>query len=100
MAGLEDIGAGETQEGIGIIREFGDLAADTVLDEAALAKVFGRHRVSIKRAVERGELPPPVRLLGCPVWTIQAIRDHMAHRLEQAKREAERMNRKIAQLGA
>ena len=87
-------------DGIGIIHAFGDLAPDTVLDEAALARLFGRHRVSVRRAVERGELPPPVRLFGCPAWTVQVLRDHMAERLEKAKREVEKQNRKIAQLGA
>ena len=37
-----------------------------------MAAIFGKHRVSIKRAVERDELPQPVRLMGQPVWTARA----------------------------
>ena len=85
---------------LGIVRTLGDLAPDTIVSEAALAKVFARHRVSIKRAVERGELPPPIRLFGEPVWTIRALRDHMAERLDKAKKDTEKMARKIAQLSS
>ncbi|HPC94985.1 MAG TPA: hypothetical protein PLU87_08595 [Sedimentisphaerales bacterium] len=84
----------------GIIKELGDLSPDTVLSEAALATIFGRHRVSIKRAVERGELPPSVRLFGEPVWTVQSLRDHMNRRLEAAKKEAEQLQRRISQISA
>jgi len=84
----------------GVIRELGDLPADTVLSEEAMAKMFSRHRVSIKRAIERGELPPSVRLFGEPVWTVQSLRDHMNRRLEIAKREAEHLARRISQNSA
>jgi len=89
----------ETQEAMntGIIRELGELPPDTVLSEEALAKMFSRHRVSIKRAVERGELPPSVRLFGEPVWTVQALRDHVNRRLEAAQRDTERLQRRISQ---
>jgi hypothetical protein len=89
-----------TNSNLGIIRQLGDLPPDTVLSEEALAKLFNRHRVSIKRAVERGELPPSVRLFGEPVWTVQALRDHMNRRLETAKKEAEQLARRISQNGA
>jgi len=85
---------------IRIIKELGDLAPDTVISEDALAKIFDRHKVSVKRAVERGELPPSVRLFGEPVWTVRALRDHMNKRLEAAKKEAEQLERKISQMSA
>jgi hypothetical protein len=86
-----------TNSNLGIIRQLGDLPPDTVLSEEALAKLFHRHRVSIKRAVERGELPPSVRLFGEPVWTVQALRDHMNRRLATAQKEAEQLARRISQ---
>ncbi len=73
----------------GIIRELGDLPAETIISEQALAKIFDRHRVSVRRAVERGELPPSIRLFGEPVWTVEVLRDHLAKRLDQAKKESE-----------
>ena len=84
----------------GIIKELGDLSPDTVICEEAMAKIFDRHRVSIKRAVERGELPPSVRLFGEPVWTVRALREHLAKRLEAAKKDAEQLQRRISQVSA
>jgi len=83
-----------------IVRELGDLPPDAVVSEAALAKIFDRHRVSIKRAVERGELPPSIRLFGEPVWTVRALREHLSKRLEAAKKEAEQLQRRISQMSA
>ena len=85
---------------VGIIKELGDLPPDTILSEEALSKIFSRHRVSIKRAVERGELPPSIRLFGEPVWTVQALREHMNKRLETARKEAEQLQRRISQMSA
>lgn len=84
----------------GIIRELGDLSAETILSEQALSKIFDRHRVSIKRAVERGELPPSVRLFGEPVWTVRALREHLAKRLDAAKKESEQLQKKINKFSA
>ena len=85
---------------IGIILELGDLPAETVISEQALAKIFNRHRVSIKRAIERGELPPSIRLFGEPVWTIKAIQEHLSERLEQAKKDSEKLQKKFNELSA
>jgi hypothetical protein len=85
---------------IGIIKELGDLAPDTVISEDAMARIFSRHKVSVKRAVERGELPPSIRLFGEPVWTVRALREHLSNRLEAAKKEAEKLQRRISQMNA
>jgi len=84
----------------GIIRELGDLPAEAVVSEQALAKIFDRHRLSIKRAVERGELPPSVRLFGEPVWTVKALREHLGKRLDKAKKESEQLQEKINKFSA
>ena len=89
-----------TNKDFEIVRALGDLPADSVVTEDGLAKMFDRHGVSVRRAVERGELPPSVRLFGKPVWTIGILRNHMSRRLEQAQKEADRLNQKISQLGA
>jgi hypothetical protein len=90
----------EAQEGIefGVIRKLGDLPPDAIISEDGLAKLLGRHRVSIRRAVKRGELPPSVRQFGKSVWTIEALRDHMNKRLEAARKEAERSQQRISRL--
>lgn len=78
--------------------ELGDLSEDTVISEGNLADMLGKHRVSIKRAVKRGELPPPTRLMGKPVWTVSAIRKHLNGRLDDAKREYEQLDARLAKL--
>jgi len=90
----------EQTNNLGIIRELGDLPGEAIVGERALAKIFRRHRVSIKRAVERGELPPNVRLFGEPVWTVQTLRDHLAKRLDAARKESEQVQKKINELSA
>ncbi len=44
----------------GIVRQLGDLPDGTIINEEALAKMFDRCQVSIKRAIQRGELPAPL----------------------------------------
>ena len=82
----------------GVIPELGELGEGAVITEAALARMLQRHQVTLKRAVQRGELPPPVRLLGGPVWTVGAIVRHLEARLTAAAKDAERTERKIQQL--
>ena len=84
----------------GIVRELGDLPADAVVSEQALARIFDRHKISIKRAVERGELPPSVRLFGESVWTVKALRDHLAERLGAARKESKQLQKRISQFSA
>jgi hypothetical protein len=87
-----------TEIDAGIFKELGELSPGAVISEQGLAKIFSRHKVSIKRAVERGELPPSVRLLGEPVWTIKSLQDHLNKRMEAAQKEADRMKEKINKL--
>jgi predicted DNA-binding transcriptional regulator AlpA len=82
----------------GIIVALADLGAGALISEEALAHLLGRHRASVKRAVRRGELPPPVRFLGRPTWTAGAILRHMEDRLEKAAREAEKAARRAESL--
>ncbi len=84
----------------GIIAALAELPADAIVDEAGLARVFHRHPVSIKRAIRRGELPAGVRLFGKQTWTAKAVLDHLNRRLEEAKKDAERLQRRISQLSA
>ena len=75
--------------GQGICAELGTLPQGAVITEKALAALLGRTAKSIKRAVTRGELPPPVRILGEPRWTVGAILRHIDKRLEVAAHEVE-----------
>lgn len=82
----------------GIVRELGDLPPGAIVEEEALARMFHRHPVSIQRAVKRGELPAPARIMGKPCWTVKAILDHVSKRLDAAQREAEKTAAKFLKL--
>ncbi len=82
----------------GIVKELGELPPGAIVEEEALARMFHCHKVSVKRAAERGELPAPARLMGKPRWTAGAIIDHISKRLEQAQREREKLAAKFLKL--
>ena len=88
----------KAEDSLGIICELGSLPPGAIVSEEGLARIFQRHHVSIKRAVQRGELPPSVRLFGEPVWTVAAIQDHLKNRLETARKESEQMAKKSFKL--
>ena len=81
-----------------VVLEIGQLPAGAIIMEEDLARIFGRHPVSVKRAVARGELPPPARLFGKPSWTAGAILAHLEGRLEAAKRDAEKAAARFARM--
>jgi hypothetical protein len=79
----------EAQSLPGIVAVLGEMKPGTIVTEEGLAQIFKRHVVSVKRAVERGELPPPCRLFGVRVWTVRALIRYIEHRLAKAMQEAE-----------
>lgn len=82
----------------GIIVALDQLGPNALVNESALARLLGCHPVTVKRAVRRGELPPPVRLMGKPTWTVGAILAHFDKRLEITAKEAEKAARKVEAL--
>ena len=84
----------------GVMQELGKLPAGAIVSEAALAGMLRRHPCSIRRAVRRGELPPPVRLCGHPAWTAGHLVRYVENRLADAAREAEQEKRRISRLSA
>ncbi|MFH1732304.1 MAG: hypothetical protein ABIF82_11730, partial [Planctomycetota bacterium] len=86
-------------DGAGLcVAELGRLPSGTILDERALAGLFQCCAATIKRAVQRGELPAPVRMFGRPVWTAGRILEHVTDRLAQAQKEAEREAQRLSRL--
>jgi len=63
----------ELEDVSGIVTALGELPPGAFVTEADLARIFSRAPISIRRAVLRGELPPPVELLGAKRWTAGAI---------------------------
>jgi hypothetical protein len=88
-------GAALTSSGQGICAEIGALPAGALVTERGLAALLGKATRSVRRAVGRGELPPPIRMLGEPRWTVGTILRHIDKRLENAAREAEQERRRF-----
>ena len=88
----------EPDEGtaIDVVVAFGELGPGALIFEAGLARLFGRHSTSVKRAIDRGELPPPVRLFGKPTWTAASIVGHLQARLDAAAQEREQLERRLS----
>ena len=88
----------ETIELPGVIAALGEMKSGAVITEEGVAYLFGRCTASVKRAVVRGELPPPCRLFGSNAWTVGVLVGHIEHRLEQAAQEAQQLAAKIRTL--
>jgi len=71
----------------GIIERLAHLPPGALITESGLADIFGKCRESIKSAVDRGELPHPVRIMGKPTWTAGAIIRHVEDMLAAEARK-------------
>ena len=80
------------------IVELAELQDDTIIFEPKMTQIFSRHPSSIKRAVQRGELPHPFRLFGKKAWTAGGILRHLKERQEKVAHEKEQLVQKIAHL--
>ncbi len=82
----------------GIIALLGELKPASIITEEGIAYLFKRHVGSVKRAIGRGELPPPCRLFGSNAWTVGAIIAHIESRLAEAVENERQFKKKIARL--
>jgi hypothetical protein len=82
----------------GIWTLFGELPPDTIISEVALAERLGKHPVSIKRAILRGELPPSRKMFGTPAWQIGFINEYFTERLREALKETAKKKRSLDDL--
>ncbi len=75
-------------EAEGIYEDLALLPPRTLITEVGLARLLGKGcRETIKRAVERGELPRPVRFLGKNTWTVDVIISHIEDQLAAEARK-------------
>lgn len=91
-----ELASSNSAEEIAPTKAFNALDDGAIIFEHELAALFSKCSASIKRAVERGELPPSTRFLGKPIWTAAAIRGHIGDRLQAEKDERERAERNIS----
>ncbi len=78
------------EEGVDIVVVLGELGDGALITESGLAKILCRHPASVKRAVDRLELPPPIHLMKRPLWTVGALLRHLERRLDDAREDRER----------
>ena len=81
-----------------IVAKLGELGSGAIITEEGVAKLFNRHPTSVKRAVTRGELPPPCRLFGRNAWTAGVLVKHIERRLAEAAKKAEQLSQKVRRL--
>jgi len=79
----------------GIVADLQELGPNAIVTETALAGMFNRCDTSVKRAIDRNELPPSVRLFGKPCWTAGTILAHIELRLQIAKTERESERKRL-----
>ena len=72
-----------------------EVAPEAVLSLAEMCRILGRSRWALSRAVERGELPPPVRFLGRRAWVAGAVVRHLQQRQDEAMRQQATMARRV-----
>jgi hypothetical protein len=88
----------QPQAAPGVYPELGALPEGALVTEDGLAEMLGKCRMSIRRAVKRGELPPAARIMGKRCWTAGALVRHIEAKLERAQVEAERRARRLSEL--
>lgn len=82
-----------------VIQQLGYYPPNTLISEQGLARLFHRHVSSVRRAVQRDDLPPPIRIFTEDYWTVQSLTQHFAERLDTAKQKAAKLRARVAQLG-
>jgi hypothetical protein len=81
-----------------IIRKLGEMPAGTIIYEEGMADIFGRCSMTIKRAVQRGEIPPGTRLFGRLAWLAGHVLEHIRKRLSKAALEAEQDRKRLTEM--
>jgi len=90
--------AQEVEPDVEFMTALATLPPQALISEYKLAQLAGRHVTSVKRAIQRGELPPPVPLFGANVWTVAAILEHISARLEAERTAAAQTARRVQHL--
>jgi len=81
-----------------MIDELARLPDRAILDEARLAGVFGVTPRTVRRMVDRFELPPAVPLAGRSVWLVGRVLAYLDSKAATAEQEAAQHARKITRM--
>jgi predicted DNA-binding transcriptional regulator AlpA len=75
---------------LGVIVDLASMPAKAILNEQALARALGVTQRTIRRMVQRNELPPPIPLAGQAVWFAGRVLEHAETRAARAEKDAGR----------
>ena len=89
----------DIKETAGILTMLANLPADALVDEAAMGRAFAVSCRTIRRMVDRYELPPPIRIAGKSVWIAGRVRAYINDAAERKEKKAKRAHIRIRQLG-
>lgn len=95
MSEFEAAGRGIGSPKTGIVTGLAELPREAILDEPALAKIFGVAPRTIKRMVVRHELPPPILLASKRCWKVGAILDWISASIKRTEKDAQRQVRRL-----
>jgi len=97
-AGVRPVGAASDVDGGWTLTALAELPQRAILDERRLAALLGVTRRTVRRMVQRNELPPPVRLAGRSCWLAGKVLGHIEQAADRAARDAEREAARIRAL--
>jgi predicted DNA-binding transcriptional regulator AlpA len=80
----------KSAETTGIILGLAALPEKAILTEAALAKTIGVTQRTIRRMVQRNEIPPPVPFAGQAVWFAGGVLAYIQTRIDRRLRDVSR----------
>ncbi len=80
-----------------IVKGFGDFPPEALVDKKIVSKQFGRCETSVDRAVSRGELPPPIKILGKNRWLVSKLLEHFREMHAQAKKKADEERKRLSE---
>jgi len=80
----------------GVLTFLAELPREALLDEGAMARAFGVSERTIRRMVERHELPPSVRNAGKSMWFAGRVLDWIEARAEEREKAAKEAMARIA----
>jgi len=95
-----DKGGVETGKGCVVIDTLDALQDGTIVNEKALAGIFGVNDRTIRRMVQRGELPPPFLFGGMRRWRGGDIKAHIGGLAERAQKEKEKEDAEKAEIAS
>lgn len=94
------VSPGTEESPTGIITALATLPEKALLEETAMTRALGVSARTIRRMVDRHELPPPIPLAGRSVWIAGRVFAYLDAQANQAEKEAEQAYRKIQRIGS